>query len=161
MATLTINREWLWDALTTMAQIGATPRGGLCRLALPAVLSRMCYSPSQRTSHLQPSVVLLEFMQVGTAVDAMVAAHPAPAIRSGGSLVIPRLCSNLPFWPMNQTSVPHSTCSPESMASWRTVGQCDMQYCVTLAQCLPHQVVPWVRAWRFSLLRIGKPRRFG
>jgi hypothetical protein len=33
-----------------------------------AVLSRMCYSPSQRTSHLQPSVVLLEFMQVGTAV---------------------------------------------------------------------------------------------
>ena len=34
MVTLTINGERLWDSLMTMAQIGATPRGGVCRLAL-------------------------------------------------------------------------------------------------------------------------------
>lgn len=34
MEMLTINRERLWDSLMTMAQIGATPRGGVCRLAL-------------------------------------------------------------------------------------------------------------------------------
>lgn len=37
MATLTINTERLWDSLMTMAQIGATPRGGVCRLALTDV----------------------------------------------------------------------------------------------------------------------------
>jgi N-carbamoyl-L-amino-acid hydrolase len=34
MDTLTINAERLWDSLMTMAQIGATARGGVCRLAL-------------------------------------------------------------------------------------------------------------------------------
>lgn len=34
MERLTINSERLWDSLMTMAQIGATPRGGVCRLAL-------------------------------------------------------------------------------------------------------------------------------
>jgi N-carbamoyl-L-amino-acid hydrolase len=34
MDTLTINADRLWDALMTLAQIGATPRGGVCRLAL-------------------------------------------------------------------------------------------------------------------------------
>lgn len=34
MQTLTINAERLWESLMTMAQIGATPRGGVCRLAL-------------------------------------------------------------------------------------------------------------------------------
>lgn len=37
MATLAINGERLWDALMTMAQIGATPRGGVCRVALTDV----------------------------------------------------------------------------------------------------------------------------
>lgn len=34
METLTINAERLWESLMTMAQLGATPRGGVCRLAL-------------------------------------------------------------------------------------------------------------------------------
>lgn len=34
MLSLTINAERLWESLMTMAQIGATPRGGVCRLAL-------------------------------------------------------------------------------------------------------------------------------
>ncbi|PON15550.1 Zn-dependent hydrolase [Candidatus Entotheonella serta] len=34
MSSLTINTERLWTSLMTMAQIGATPRGGVCRLAL-------------------------------------------------------------------------------------------------------------------------------
>jgi N-carbamoyl-L-amino-acid hydrolase len=34
MQTLTINADRLWESLMTMAQIGATPRGGVCRLAL-------------------------------------------------------------------------------------------------------------------------------
>ncbi len=34
MQALSINAERLWDSLMTMAQIGATPRGGVCRLAL-------------------------------------------------------------------------------------------------------------------------------
>jgi N-carbamoyl-L-amino-acid hydrolase len=34
MQALTINAERLWESLMTMAQIGATPRGGVCRLAL-------------------------------------------------------------------------------------------------------------------------------
>jgi acetylornithine deacetylase/succinyl-diaminopimelate desuccinylase-like protein len=34
MRSLTINAERLWESLMTMAQIGATPRGGVCRLAL-------------------------------------------------------------------------------------------------------------------------------
>ena len=33
-APLTINGQRLWDALMQMAQIGATPKGGVCRLAL-------------------------------------------------------------------------------------------------------------------------------
>jgi N-carbamoyl-L-amino-acid hydrolase len=37
MATLAINAERLWDSLMTMAQIGATPRGGVCRVALTDV----------------------------------------------------------------------------------------------------------------------------
>jgi N-carbamoyl-L-amino-acid hydrolase len=37
MEPLTINGERLWDSLRTMAQIGATPRGGVCRLALTDV----------------------------------------------------------------------------------------------------------------------------
>ena len=34
MQTLTINADRLWESLMAMAQIGATPRGGVCRLAL-------------------------------------------------------------------------------------------------------------------------------
>jgi beta-ureidopropionase / N-carbamoyl-L-amino-acid hydrolase len=34
MQSLTINADRLWESLMTMAQIGATPRGGVCRLAL-------------------------------------------------------------------------------------------------------------------------------
>ena len=34
VATLTINGARLWDSLMAMAQIGATPKGGVCRLAL-------------------------------------------------------------------------------------------------------------------------------
>ena len=34
MPALTINAERLWESLMTMAQIGATPKGGVCRLAL-------------------------------------------------------------------------------------------------------------------------------
>ncbi len=34
MTKLAINAERLWDSLMTMARIGATPRGGVCRLAL-------------------------------------------------------------------------------------------------------------------------------
>src|SRR5439155_26475783 len=32
--TLTINGRRLWDSLMEMAKIGATPKGGVCRLAL-------------------------------------------------------------------------------------------------------------------------------
>ena len=31
---IAINAERLWDSLMRMAEIGATPRGGVCRLAL-------------------------------------------------------------------------------------------------------------------------------
>jgi N-carbamoyl-L-amino-acid hydrolase len=34
MEILTINADRLWESLMTMAQIGATPRGGVCRVAL-------------------------------------------------------------------------------------------------------------------------------
>lgn len=34
MQPFTINADRLWDSLMTMARIGATPRGGVCRLAL-------------------------------------------------------------------------------------------------------------------------------
>jgi N-carbamoyl-L-amino-acid hydrolase len=34
MPALMINAERLWESLMTMAQIGATPKGGVCRLAL-------------------------------------------------------------------------------------------------------------------------------
>jgi N-carbamoyl-L-amino-acid hydrolase len=34
MKNLSVNGERLWDSLMAMAQIGATPRGGVCRLAL-------------------------------------------------------------------------------------------------------------------------------
>jgi N-carbamoyl-L-amino-acid hydrolase len=34
MHNLTINRERLWQSLMTMAEIGATPKGGVCRLTL-------------------------------------------------------------------------------------------------------------------------------
>ena len=34
VAPLTINGARLWDSLMAMAQIGATPKGGVCRLAL-------------------------------------------------------------------------------------------------------------------------------
>ena len=33
-APLAINGKRLWDSLMEMAQIGATPKGGVCRLAL-------------------------------------------------------------------------------------------------------------------------------
>ncbi|MFB9887402.1 Zn-dependent hydrolase [Balneatrix alpica] len=34
MGTITINGQRLWDSLMEMAKIGATPKGGVCRLAL-------------------------------------------------------------------------------------------------------------------------------
>ena len=34
LSTLRINGERLWDSLMTLAQIGGTPKGGVCRLAL-------------------------------------------------------------------------------------------------------------------------------
>ena len=34
MAELRINAERLWNSLMEMARIGATPKGGVCRLAL-------------------------------------------------------------------------------------------------------------------------------
>src|SRR5689334_19483128 len=34
LAPITINGERLWNSLMEMAQIGATPKGGVCRLAL-------------------------------------------------------------------------------------------------------------------------------
>ncbi len=34
MENLTIDGKRLWDSLMEMAQIGATPKGGVCRLAL-------------------------------------------------------------------------------------------------------------------------------
>ena len=33
-ASLSINGDRLWDSLMTLAQIGATDKGGVCRLAL-------------------------------------------------------------------------------------------------------------------------------
>ncbi|MFM7009849.1 MAG: Zn-dependent hydrolase, partial [Betaproteobacteria bacterium] len=33
-ATLRVNGKRLWDSLMKLAQIGATPKGGVCRLAL-------------------------------------------------------------------------------------------------------------------------------
>ena len=32
--TLRVNGERLWDSLMTLAKIGATPKGGVCRLTL-------------------------------------------------------------------------------------------------------------------------------
>ena len=32
--SITVNGKRLWDSLMTMAKIGATPKGGVCRLAL-------------------------------------------------------------------------------------------------------------------------------
>ena len=34
LSTLRINGQRLWDSLMTLAQIGGTPKGGVCRLAL-------------------------------------------------------------------------------------------------------------------------------
>ena len=34
VANLRVNGKRLWDSLMQLAQIGATPKGGVCRLAL-------------------------------------------------------------------------------------------------------------------------------
>ena len=36
-STISINGQRLWQSLMDLAQIGATPKGGVCRLALTAL----------------------------------------------------------------------------------------------------------------------------